>query len=81
MTAKEIRQKFLDYSPQGKPTVDNYFLNDDQANNAIDIVYYRLFERDGMFSRDIYWEQGCANDMVWGIWSPALASFLWFREY
>lgn len=21
------------------------------------------------------------NDMVWGIWSPALASFLWFREY
>ncbi len=58
--------KFLDYSPQGKPTVDNYFLNDDQANNAIDIVYYRLFERDGMFSRDIYWEQACANDMVWG---------------
>ena len=58
--------KFLDYAPQGRPTVDNYFLNDDQANNAIDIVYYRLFERDGMFSRDIYWEQACANDMVWG---------------
>ena len=31
-------EKFLDYAPQGTPTVDNYFLNDDQANNAIDIV-------------------------------------------
>ena len=59
-------EKFLDYAPQGSPTVDNYFLNDDQANNAVDIIYYRLFERDGMFSRDIYWEQACANDMVWG---------------
>ena len=58
--------KFLDYAPQGSPTVDNYFLNDEQANNAVDIIYYRLFERDGMFSRDIYWEQACANDMVWG---------------
>ena len=59
-------EKFLDYTPEGKPTADHYFLNDQQANNAIDIVYYRLFERDGMFSRDMYWEQGCANDMVWG---------------
>ena len=56
----------LEYNYMGAPTQDNYPLTDDQANDAIENSYYGLFERDGMFSREIYWEQGCANDMVWG---------------
>ena len=58
--------KLLDYGREGAPTQDNYPLTDQQANDAIENCYYGLFERDGMFSREIYWEQGCANDMVWG---------------
>lgn len=58
--------KFLDYTSQGSPAQDNFFMSDEQANSAIENCYYGLFERDGMFSREIYWEQGCANDMVWG---------------
>ena len=57
---------FLGYASQGAPAQDNFFLSDEQANGAIENCYYGLFERDGMFSREIYWEQGCANDMVWG---------------
>ena len=57
---------FLDYTSQGSIAQDNFFLSDEQANGAIENCYYGLFERDGMFSREIYWEQGCANDMVWG---------------
>ncbi len=57
---------FLDYTSQGTIAQDNFFLSDEQANGAIENCYYGLFERDGMFSREIYWEQGCANDMVWG---------------
>ncbi len=58
--------KLLDYGREGVPSQDNYPLTDQQANDAIENCYYGLFERDGMFSREIYWEQGCANDMVWG---------------
>ena len=58
--------KLLDYGREGVPTQDNYPLTDAQANDAIENCYYGLFERDGMYSRDIYWEQACANDMVWG---------------
>ena len=57
---------FLDYTSQGSIAQDNFFLSDEQANGAIENCYYGLFERDGMFSREIYWEQACANDMVWG---------------
>ena len=57
--------KLLEYNREGAPTQDNYPLTDSQANDAIENCYYGLFERDGMFSREIYWEQGCANDMVW----------------
>ncbi len=59
--------KFLDYTSQGAPAQDNFFMSDEQANSAIENCYYGLYERDGMFSREIYWEQGCANDMVWGL--------------
>jgi len=58
--------KLLDYGREGVPTQDNYPLTDAQAIDAIENCYYGLFERDGMYSRDIYWEQACANDMVWG---------------
>ena len=57
---------FLGYSSQGSIAQDNFFLSDEQAEGAIENCYYGLFERDGMFSREIYWEQACANDMVWG---------------
>ena len=55
----------LDYSSEGTPAQDNYFLTDRQVEVAIENCYYGLWERDGMYSRTIYWEQGCANDMVW----------------
>ncbi len=58
--------KLLDYSREGVPSQDNYFLTEQQANDAIENSYYGLYERDGMYSRDMYWEQACANDMVWG---------------
>ncbi|MBP3256560.1 MAG: RagB/SusD family nutrient uptake outer membrane protein [Bacteroidales bacterium] len=57
--------KFLDYSSQGSPTQDNYFQNDQQAIDAVASIYARLIQENCM-GREMYWEQACANDIVWG---------------
>ena len=57
--------KFLDVKPQGNYTEDNFFVTDDQAVNAISSCYYRL-PQESLLGREMYWEQGCVNDFVWG---------------
>lgn len=57
--------KFLDVKPEGKPTTDNYFNNDYQAIKIVDGIFSRLHQEQ-LFGRDLFWEQGAANDIVWG---------------
>jgi len=57
---------FLDVQTQGYPTQDQYFKNDQQAVDAVDAIYRKLIEGDGIIGREIYWEQACANTIVWG---------------
>lgn len=57
--------KFLDVNPEGNPTTTTYFTNDQQAIDAIDYLYAR-FHQEAMFGREIFWEQGGANQVVWG---------------
>lgn len=56
---------FLDVQPEGNPTKDNYFTNDDQAVDAIDGLYAPIHQ-EGLFGREMFWEQGAACDIVWG---------------
>lgn len=56
---------FLDVKSEGAPTIDNYFNNDTQAIDAIDGLYERIHQ-EGLFGREIFWEQAGANDVVWG---------------
>ena len=59
-------EKFLDVQSQGYPTQDQYFKNDQQAIDAVDACYRPLVDGDGIIGREIYWEQACANSIVWG---------------
>lgn len=67
---------FLDVQPEGNATTTNYFTNDQQSIDAIDGLYYPM-STEGMFGREIFWEQGAANDIVWGKTRgyPTLATF------
>lgn len=56
---------FLDVQPEGDVTTTAYFLNDQQAIDAIDGLYER-FQQEGCYGRELFWEQGAANDVVWG---------------
>lgn len=56
---------FLDVQPEGDATIDNYFLNDQQAIDAIDALYAHI-QQEGCYGRELFWEQGAANDIVWG---------------
>lgn len=56
---------FLDVQPEGNPLQDQYFLNDQQAIDAIDALYYE-FHQERNYGRDLFWEQGAACDVVWG---------------
>lgn len=56
---------FLDVQPEGKPTTENYFANDQQAIDAIDMLYGRLHQ-ENVFGREFFWEQGGGQDVVWG---------------
>jgi len=58
-------EEFLDVKPQGSTTQDNYFQNDQQAKNAIASVYREMGD-EPFLGRELYWEQGCATDIVWG---------------
>ena len=57
--------KFLDVQTQGYPTQDQFFQNDQQAIDAVDACYARL-PQEAVLGREIYWEQACANVIVWG---------------
>ena len=58
-------EKFLDVQTQGYPTQDQFFQNDQQAIDAVDGCYARL-PQEAVLGRELYWEQACANDIVWG---------------
>lgn len=55
----------LDVQPEGTPTTTTYFQNDEQAIDAIDILYM-VFQQEGCYGREPFWEQGAACDIVWG---------------
>lgn len=56
---------FLDPQSEGTPTTTQYFVNDNQAIDAIDALYAPIHQ-EGLFGREIFWEQGAACDVVWG---------------
>ena len=56
---------FLDVEKEGVASTTQYFTNDNQAIDAIDALY-RPIHQEGLFGREIYWEQGGACDIVWG---------------
>jgi len=58
-------QDFLDVQPEGKPVTTAYFLNDEQAIDAIDGLYAPIHQEKG-FGRELFWEQAAACDVVWG---------------
>lgn len=54
-------EKFLDVSKEGEYRPDAYFLNDQQAIDAIKFFYAKL-PTESLYGREIYWEQ-CATRM------------------
>ncbi len=68
--------EFLNTQPEGTATTTTYFTNDQQAVDAIDGLYER-FHQEGWYGREMFWEQGAANDIVWGKTRgyPTLATF------
>ena len=56
---------FLDPQSEGTPTTTKYFVNDNQAIDAIDGLYSPIHQ-EGLFGREMFWEQGAACDVVWG---------------
>lgn len=56
---------FLDVQPEGNATINAYFLNDQQAIDAVDGLYER-FHQEALYGRELFWEQGAACDVVWG---------------
>lgn len=57
---------FLNVQPQGVNSSDQYFTNDYQAIESLDGVY-AYYHQEGGFGREIFWEQGAACDIVWGV--------------
>ncbi|MDE5934468.1 MAG: RagB/SusD family nutrient uptake outer membrane protein [Muribaculaceae bacterium] len=56
---------FLDVQPEGNTTTTTYFTNDQQSIDAVNGLYQPTHQ-EGMFGRELFWEQGAANDIVWG---------------
>ena len=57
--------EFLDVTPEGTPSEGTFFATDKDAEDAIDAVYWIFGEGDGMWGRDLFWEQGCGDDCVY----------------
>ncbi|MDO5035339.1 MAG: RagB/SusD family nutrient uptake outer membrane protein [Porphyromonas sp.] len=74
-------EDFLDVQSKGANTVDQYFQNDYQAQEALDGIY-AYYHQEGGFGREFFWEQGGANDVVWGKSRsyPSLATFKYTGE-
>ena len=47
---------FLDVQPEGNATTTSYFLNDQQAIDAIDGLYER-FHQEGCYGRELFWNR------------------------
>lgn len=56
---------FLDVQPEGTPSADQYFKNDQQAIDAVDGLYYE-FSQENIYGRNLFYEQAAACDIVWG---------------
>lgn len=56
---------FLDVQSEGDATTTSYFVNDQQALDAVTALYKPLHS-ESSFGRNLYWEQGAACDIVWG---------------
>ncbi|MEG2365900.1 MAG: RagB/SusD family nutrient uptake outer membrane protein, partial [Alistipes sp.] len=54
---------FLDTKPEGNPNQGNYFKTDKEAMDAIGSVYW-IFDKEDTWGRNLFWEQGCGDDMV-----------------
>lgn len=57
---------FLDVQKEGDPTTTQYFTNDNQAIDAIDALYGPIHQ-EGLFGREIYWEQGVRATSFGGV--------------
>lgn len=56
---------FLDVVPEGYPTQNGFFATDKDALDAIDAVYWGIARpTDAMWGRDLFWEQGAADDIM-----------------
>ena len=56
---------FLNTSPQGSPTAETFFQNDDQSVAFAKGMYER-YSGEWLYGRNIMWEQIAANDFVLG---------------
>ena len=45
---------FLNTQPEGQPTTGTYFTNDQQAIDAVEILYADL-QQEGCFGREFFW--------------------------
>lgn len=57
--------EFLKPQPEGSPTKEQYFTNDQQAEQAVLALYSRM-SQEAIYGRNIFWEQAGANDIVFG---------------
>lgn len=66
---------FLDVKPEGSPNQSGFFQTDKEAMDAIGAIYW-IFDKEETWGRDLFWEQGCGDDMVCskGRW-PSLMNF------
>lgn len=58
-------EDFLQPTSEGAYSSDTYFQTDQQAIDAVDALYDG-FQDEACFGREYMWEQGAANDFVWG---------------
>ncbi|WP_304947881.1 RagB/SusD family nutrient uptake outer membrane protein [uncultured Alistipes sp.] len=54
---------FLDVQPEGNPNQGGYFQTYKEAEDAIGAVYW-IFDKEETWGRNLFWEQGCGDDMV-----------------
>ena len=65
MFAMTSCEDFLKPEKEGEYSNSSYFFTDQQAIDAVDACYYPFYDEGG-FGREFMWEQGGANDFVWG---------------
>lgn len=56
---------FLDVKPEGRPSGGMYFNSDKDATDALNACYW-IFSLEEVFGRNLFWEQGGADDFIFG---------------